>query len=86
MLYASKIVNNFCTLEIYKDFKLKDRIEGSSPNEVWQRLNIKKYTGIQLFGLDNHEVQSLIRQYHAPTCLPNNWPDYALMKFFLIIT
>ncbi|RIB03686.1 hypothetical protein C2G38_2224352 [Gigaspora rosea] len=74
MLYVSKIEDNFCVLKIYKDFKLKDWIEGSSPNEVWQRLNIKKYTGIQLFGLDNHEVQSLIHQYHAPTFLPKHGP------------
>ncbi|CAG8666372.1 16494_t:CDS:2, partial [Dentiscutata heterogama] len=82
VLYVSKIEDNFCALEIYKDFNIKDRIEGSSPNEVWQRLNIQKYTGIQLFGLENPEVQSFIRQYHVLSCLPNNWPDYALMKFF----
>ncbi|RIB11452.1 hypothetical protein C2G38_2203373 [Gigaspora rosea] len=82
VLYVSKIENNFCALEIYKDFNLKDRVEGSSPNEVWQRLKIYKYTGMQLYGLENLEVQSFIRQYHIPSCLPNNWSDYALMKFF----
>ncbi|RIB02582.1 hypothetical protein C2G38_2227446 [Gigaspora rosea] len=81
ILYFSTIEDDFCAVEVHKDFEIKNRIEGSSPNEVWQKLNIQKYTGFQLFGLDDSDVQSLIRQHHVPTCLPKNWSNYALMKF-----
>src|SRR5260364_344513 len=53
VLYFSTIDDDFCALEVYKEFEIKNRIEGSSPNEVWQKLNIQKYTAVQLFGLDN---------------------------------
>ncbi|CAG8791082.1 14954_t:CDS:2, partial [Cetraspora pellucida] len=72
VLYFSTIEDNSCTVEVHKDFEIKNRIEGSSPNEVWQKLNIQKHTGIQLFGLDDLDVQSLIHQHHVPTCLPKN--------------
>ncbi|RIB08857.1 hypothetical protein C2G38_2210498 [Gigaspora rosea] len=32
-LYVSTIEDGFCALEVYKEFKIKNRIEGSSPNE-----------------------------------------------------
>ncbi|RIB12059.1 hypothetical protein C2G38_2201735 [Gigaspora rosea] len=79
-LYISTIEEDSCTLEIYKDFKIKDQIVSLSPNDVWQKANIQKYTGVQFFGLDNPDVQLLIRQHHVPTCLPKNWSDFVLMK------
>jgi len=79
-LYVSTIEDDFCVVEVHKNFEIKNRIEGSSPNEMWQKLNIQKYTGIQLFGLDNPEVQLLICQHHVPTCLLKNWSNYELIK------
>jgi len=79
-LYVSTIEDDFCVVEVHKNFEIKNQIEGLSLNEVWQKLNIQKYTGIQLFGLDNPKVQLLICQHHVPTCLLKNWSNYELMK------
>ncbi|CAG8777053.1 13380_t:CDS:2, partial [Cetraspora pellucida] len=34
VLYFSTIKDNFCAVEVHKDFEIKNQIEGSSPNEV----------------------------------------------------
>ena len=61
---------------------MKKKFEGETPIAVWEKLQIKKYNGNQLFGLEHSFVQTLIRHYKAklPTCFPKKWNDYSIMK------
>ena len=36
---------------------------------------IKKFNGNQLFGIDNHTIQSLNKKQKIPKCSPQEWKD-----------
>ncbi len=79
-LFVSKIEDSSCTLEIYQDQILKCTIKGKDPLDVWKTSGlIKKFNGNQLFGIDNHEIQSLNNQQKIPTCSPQEWKNYSTM-------
>jgi hypothetical protein len=40
---------------------------------------IQKYSGTQLFGLDNLVIQKLILKYRVPTCKLTDWQDQTIM-------
>ncbi|CAG8702045.1 7538_t:CDS:1, partial [Scutellospora calospora] len=79
-LYISSIEDNICEVKVYQDSELKKAVEGASPNDIWEHFNINKYSGIQLFGLDYVVTQQLIKQHRIPTCKPNQWRDFSLIK------
>ena len=80
-LFVSKIEDNACIIEIYQNFVLINTFEGASPIEVWEKTgHIQKYNGNQLFGLDDPSVQKLIQAHKIPTCVPDDWNEFSLMK------
>ncbi|CAG8844978.1 25909_t:CDS:1, partial [Racocetra persica] len=79
-LYVSSIEDNICKVEVYQDSQLKKAVEGTSPNDVWEHFSINKYNGIELFGLSYTVTQQLIKQHRIPTCTPNQWNDFSVIK------
>ncbi|CAB5148150.1 unnamed protein product [Rhizophagus irregularis] len=56
-------------------------VETNSPNEVWEISKfIKQYKGIQLFGLENSFTRKFIQENSKPTCSPDNWHNFPLLK------
>ncbi|CAB4481821.1 unnamed protein product [Rhizophagus irregularis] len=81
VLFISKIEETKCILEIHQNQKCKRIIEGESPIDVWKNSDlIKKFNGNQLFGIDNHMIQSLNQKQKVPTCSPQEWDNYSNMK------
>ncbi|POG83119.1 hypothetical protein GLOIN_2v1761122 [Rhizophagus irregularis DAOM 181602=DAOM 197198] len=56
---------------------------GATPDEVWEKTGqLKKFTGTQLYGLDNPITKNLIQQ-HRTQCTLNDWNDeYILERLF----
>jgi len=80
-IYVSQIEENKCTLEIYQDFQIKKKFEGSTPDEVWNLSHqLQKCKESELFGLENSKVQNLIHQDYIPKCSWDNWINYSIMK------
>ena len=81
-LFVSKIEEDFsCTLEIYQDQILKRTIRDKNPIGVWKTSGLlKKFNGNQLFGIDNHEIQSLNIKQKIPTCSLQEWENYSIME------
>lgn len=80
-LFISKIEETKCILEIHQNQKCKRIIEGESPIDVWKNSDlIKKFNSNQLFGIDNHMIQSLNQKQKVPTCSPQEWDNYSNMK------
>jgi hypothetical protein len=80
-LFVSKIKENSCILEIYQNQECKCIIKGESPINVWENSGlIKKFNGNQLFGIDNHIIQSLNKKQKAPTSSLQEWENYSSMK------
>ncbi|UZO14704.1 uncharacterized protein OCT59_006153 [Rhizophagus irregularis] len=80
-IFVSTIEDKDCTLEIYQDYKIKNRFVANSPNEVWEISKfIKQYKGIQLFGLENSFTRKFIQENSKPTCSPDNWHNFPLLK------
>lgn len=80
-LFISRIEETSCILEIYQNQICKLIIKGESPINVWKNSDlIKKFNGNQLFGIENHMIQSLNKKQKAPTCSPQEWDNYSIMK------
>ncbi|RIB18617.1 hypothetical protein C2G38_2184146 [Gigaspora rosea] len=79
-IFVSQIEDDKCVLEIYQNSKLLKQFVGITPNEVWKLFGqLQKFRGTQLFGLKDHNIQTLIRQIHIPACQIKNWADIAIM-------
>ncbi len=80
-VFVSKIEKEKCILEIYQESHVCKKYVGATPDEVWKNSGfIQKYKGHQLFGLDNQEIQRILYKHRGPTCKPENWNDYQIMK------
>ena len=80
-LFVSKIEDSSCILEIYQDQILKSEIKGKNPIDVWKTSGlIKKFNGNQLFGIDNHVIQSLNKKQKVPTCSLQEWKNLSIME------
>jgi hypothetical protein len=82
VLFVSKIKENKCIIEIYKDYYCIEIFESNSPNEVWKVSGIlqKKFDGITLFELNNATTQKTLEKHRIPTCKPNDWTNYTIME------
>ncbi|CAG8491611.1 12151_t:CDS:2 [Cetraspora pellucida] len=74
------VQDNIYKIEVYQNSQLKQVVEKAFLNDVWEHFSISKYIGIQLFGLDYAITQQLIKQHRVPTCVPNQWQDFSLIK------
>ena len=67
-IYEKKTINfcitnwgKKCIVEIYQESALIKQFIGTTPDEVWRKTGLlKKFTGTQLYGLDNPITKNLI--------------------------
>lgn len=80
-LFVQYIKNNNSTVKIYQDNNLMSTHVGSDPNDVWEKIGyLKNYKGIDLFGINQPQVQSFIQTMHIPKCLPEEWNNVNKME------
>ncbi|CAB4381917.1 unnamed protein product [Rhizophagus irregularis] len=82
-IFVSRIEEKKCIVEIYRESALIKQFKGAMPDEVWEKTGqLKKFTGTQLYGLDNPITKNLIQQ-HQTQCTLNDWNDeYILERLF----
>ncbi|PKY53609.1 hypothetical protein RhiirA4_471939 [Rhizophagus irregularis] len=82
-IFVSRIEGKKCIVEIYRESALIKQFKGATPDEVWEKTGqLKKFTGTQLYGLDNPITKNLIQQ-HRTQCTLNDWNDeYILERLF----
>ncbi|RHZ83505.1 hypothetical protein Glove_91g130 [Diversispora epigaea] len=80
-IFVPRFENKKCIVEIYQESVLKKQFIGKTPNEVWQQTGqLQKFTGIQLFGLDNPITKNLIQQHKIPKCILNDWNNENILQ------
>ena len=80
-IFVSRIEEKDCIVEIYRNFTLIKQFIGVTPDEVWKKTGqIKKFTGTQLFGLDNPITKKLIQQHRIPKCTVNDWNNESILN------
>jgi hypothetical protein len=74
-LFVQEINYKNSIVKIYQDHKLVSTYVGSNPNDVWEKVGyLKKHKGIDLFGINQSQVQSFIQMICVvPKCLPEEW-------------
>ncbi|RGB35341.1 hypothetical protein C1646_759421 [Rhizophagus diaphanus] len=80
-------------LNMYQDFELRFTYVGNNPNNVWQKIDIlRKYRGVDIFGISHPQVQTFVQILLVPRCQPEEWHiinkmqalwNYHLRKFTL---
>ncbi|EXX52655.1 uncharacterized protein OCT59_014769 [Rhizophagus irregularis] len=82
-IFVSRIEEKKCIVKIYRESALIKQFKGATPDEVWEKTGqLKKFTGTQLYGLDNPITKNLIQQ-HRTQCTLNDWNDeYILERLF----
>ncbi|CAG8686123.1 1999_t:CDS:2, partial [Dentiscutata heterogama] len=69
ILYFSTIEDDFCAVEVHKDFEIKNRIKGSSPNEESQTNIVKLYSSLgDIYPLDYQFSNCEISAWRAMLC------------------
>ncbi|RHZ49143.1 hypothetical protein Glove_529g24 [Diversispora epigaea] len=80
-IFVSEIEDDKCFVHIYQNFKLQKSFSGNTPNDVWKDSGfIQKYSGKQLFGLEDKITQQKLQEFHIPKCLPNEWKNFEKME------
>ena len=80
-IFVSRIEEKKCIVEIYRESTLIKQFMGTTPDEVWKKTGqLKKFTGIQLFGLDNSITKNLIQQHRIPKCTLDDWNNESILK------
>ncbi|CAB4410648.1 unnamed protein product [Rhizophagus irregularis] len=80
-IFVSKIEDNKCHICIYQDFKLQKIFVEATPNDVWKNSGfIQKFSGIQLFGLEDEVTLQKLVKIHVPQCASHEWDNFNLMK------
>ncbi|RHZ51176.1 hypothetical protein Glove_482g7 [Diversispora epigaea] len=80
-IFGSRFEDKKCIVEIYQESVLKKQFIGKTPNKVWQQTGqLQKFTGIQLFGLDNPITKNLIQQHKIPKCTLNDWNNEDILQ------
>jgi hypothetical protein len=80
-IFVSEIENNNCYIHIYQDFKLQKTFVGATPDDVWKNSGyIQKFSGKQLFGLEDQVTLQKLRKLRIPQCASNEWRNFKLMN------
>ncbi|RHZ82295.1 hypothetical protein Glove_109g253 [Diversispora epigaea] len=80
-IFVSRFEEKKCIVEIYQESILKKQFFDKTPDEVWKKIGLlQKFTGVQLFGLDNPIIEKLIQQYQVPKCTPDDWNNEFILK------
>jgi hypothetical protein len=80
-VFVSEIENNKCYIHIYQDFNLQKSFVGTTPDEVWKSSGfIQKFSGKQLFGLEDEITLQKLQKIRVPQCASHEWSNFKLMK------
>ncbi|PKB95723.1 hypothetical protein RhiirA5_436167 [Rhizophagus irregularis] len=80
-IFVSKIEDNKCHICIYQDFKLQKTFVEAIPNNVWKNSGfIQKFSGIQLFGLEDEVILQKLVKIHISQYASYEWDNFNLMK------
>src|SRR6266498_349948 len=79
-IFVSRIEEK-CIVEIYRESTLIKQFIGTTPDEVWQKTGqLNKFTGTQLFDLDNPITKNLIQRHQIPKCTLDDWNNESILK------
>ena len=80
-IFVSEIEDNKCYIHIYQDFELQTTFVGNTPDDVWKKSGmIQKFSGKQLFGLEDQITQQKLYKIRVPQCASHEWSNFKLMK------
>ncbi|CAJ0832054.1 12589_t:CDS:2 [Entrophospora sp. SA101] len=80
-LFIQTVEYDHCKISIYMDnIESPVFFFGSTPSEVWENTKIyKKFTGMQLFGLEHPMTKQNIQIEKIPRCTPTSWNNKKIM-------
>jgi len=80
-LFIQTVEYDHCKISIYMDnIESPVIFFGSTPSEVWENTKIyKKFTGMQLFGLEHPMTKQNIQIGKIPRCTPISWNNKKIM-------
>ncbi|CAG8690626.1 8486_t:CDS:1, partial [Cetraspora pellucida] len=81
-VFVSKILEDKRIIELYQNASKIKTFYSSTSSDIWKNSGfIKKFDGIELFGLTNNYTQLLLKKQHIdiPTCKPIDWMNLPLM-------
>ncbi|CAJ0843966.1 2348_t:CDS:10 [Entrophospora sp. SA101] len=82
-LFLQSIKNKLCCIDIYDDGRIIAQFEGKTPNEVWAKLYLlQRFSGDDLFGLKDSNIQKKLTQHQKPTCTFKDWNNLNIMESF----
>ena len=80
-IFVSEIKDDKCYIYIYQDFNLQKTFVGATPDDVWKDSGyIQKFSGKQLFGLEDPITQQKLYDLRVPQCFSHEWSNFKLMK------
>src|SRR5688572_29327245 len=80
-IFVSEIEDNQCYIHIYQDFELQKTFVGDTPDDVWRNSgHIQKFSGKQLFGLEDQITLQKLSKLRIPQCTLREWSNFNLMK------
>ncbi|RIA83698.1 hypothetical protein C1645_833382 [Glomus cerebriforme] len=73
-IFVSEIEDNKCYIHIYQDFKLQKTFVNTIPDAVWKNSGyIRKFSGRQLFGLEDEITLQKLQKIFVPQCASHEW-------------
>ncbi|CAB4492779.1 unnamed protein product [Rhizophagus irregularis] len=80
-IFVSEIKDDKCYIYIYQDFKIQKTFVGTTPDDVWKNSGyIQKFSGKELFGLEDQITLQKLNKLRIPQCAPHEWNNFKLMK------
>ena len=75
-IFVSEIKDDKCYIYIYQDFNLQKTFVGATPDDVWKDSGyIQKFSGKQLFGLEDPITQQKLYDIRVPQCFSHEWSN-----------
>jgi hypothetical protein len=79
--FIQKISNGLCHVEIWNNLNKMDSFVEDTPTAVWQHIGmLSKYTGDQLFGLTDSNIQKILSNNKTLMCVPSDWINLEIME------
>ncbi len=80
-IFVSEIEDDKCYIHIYQNFEFQKTFVGVTPDDVWKKSGfIQKFSGMQLFRLEDQITQQKLYNYHVSQCFPYKWDNFGLMN------
>ena len=80
-MFVSEINDNKCYVNVYQDLELQETFVGNTPDDVWKDSGyIQKFSGKELFGLEDQVTLQKLSKLRIPQCAPHQWSNFKLMN------